>query len=121
MVLLYLANKSLKWTEKQMEPYITSLNAPVLIQKKKAATQSQSSKLKVSELDPPLKYPEILLLAIKVLTGCLANLVDAAKRGDDVRPDSSSGVVVAFRQAFAIFMYALLGHRYTSMFPPKFV
>lgn len=53
------------------------------------------------------------MASLKVVLDCLEALLVESRNGvEDLGPDSQSRVVLAFRQAFAVFMFVLLGHRY---------
>ncbi len=105
-----------KWTSVQIRPYIKQWEDPTEGSAARISAQSQSRLLDEKarrHREPPLDFPELLALSIKVVLACLENLLKEWKSGSsDLGPGSNNGAVIAFRQAIAVFLFILLGHRH---------
>lgn len=114
LAIRYIAYAALQWNEPQIAPYITNLSLIAEKAKKVMGAQKESTRLKATPRQPSMTHPEILMASLKVMLACLRDLLQAARAGlNDLGPNSRARVVIAIRKAFAVFMFALLGHRYT--------
>ena len=112
LAIRYIAYAALQWNEPQIAPNITNLSLIAEKAKKVMGAQKESTRLKATSRQPSMTRPEILMASLKVMLAW--DLLQAARAGlNDLGPNSRARVVIAIRKAFAVFMFALLGHRYT--------